>query len=146
MPAAQVRPMHLLIEYWRVAWHLQQLCNTYGAEWPPRIRPFYVPCCYCERRSHIQRPRHLPLNHLRLFLHRIGPRSIYETSTQQKLLRKCETAENALFGPAADQVKLCRTGRKQVVRIAARTSGRERRWKMRLVRAGRQACQRWKAW
>ena len=41
-----------------------------------------------------------------------------------------------LFGPAAGQV--WRTGiRKQVVRIAARRSGRERRWKMRLVRAGR---------
>ena len=44
---------------------------------------------------------------------------------------KPEQAVRTLLGPAADQV--WKTGRKQVVRIAARRSGRERRWKMRLV-------------
>ena len=56
-------------------------------------------------------------------------------------------AENARRAGCQSGMEI-RMGRnfKQVVRIAARRSGRERRWKMRLVRAGRQACQRWKAW
>ena len=57
------------------------------------------------------------------------------------------SAENALRAGCQSGMEK-RMGRnfKQVARIAARRSGTERRWKMRLVRAGRQACQWWKAW
>eukprot|EP00964_Phaeocystis_antarctica_P023081 scaffold12886_cov73-Phaeocystis_antarctica.AAC.2 len=65
-------------------------------------------------------------------------------SPHNKLLRKCVADEKALRGSAADQVS--RKGN-SIVRIAGREGpGRERRWKMRLVRADRNACKRWRAW